>query len=57
VHVLALWRPGALDTELAQADVSAELRYYTGTQGWVLVPFWIASLAIAHTHRDEAPSH
>jgi hypothetical protein len=51
VHVVVLWRPGALEAELAEADVSAELRYYTGIQGWVLVPFWIGGLAVAQARR------
>jgi hypothetical protein len=50
-HVLALWRPGALKVELAGADVPAELHHYTRVQGWVLVPFWIAGLALAQARR------
>jgi hypothetical protein len=50
-HVLALWDPGALEAELAGVDVRAELRYYTRTQGWVLVPFWVAGLALAQARR------
>lgn len=51
VHVLALWGPGALEAELAGADLRAELRYYTRAQIWVLVPFWIAGLSLAQTRR------
>jgi hypothetical protein len=45
-HVVSLWPPGRLEDELAGADVRAELRYYTGVQLWVLVPFWVAALAV-----------
>ena len=45
-HVVALWQPGALQAELAGADLGAELRHYTRVQFWVLVPFWIAGLAL-----------
>ena len=51
VHVLALWRRPALDAELAGIDMRAELRNYTRAQVWVLVPFWIAGLALARRRR------
>jgi hypothetical protein len=51
VHVLALWRPEALETELAGVDLGAQLRHYTRAQVWVLVPFWIAGLAAAQARR------
>ena len=51
VHVLALWRRPALDAELAGVDLRAELRDYTRAQVWVLVPFWIAGLALAQSRR------
>lgn len=51
LHVLALWRPEALNAELAGADLATELRYYTRAQLWVLVPFWIAGLALAQSRR------
>jgi hypothetical protein len=50
-HVLALWHPGALQAELAGADLGAELRHYTRAQIWVLVPFWVAGLALAQGRR------
>jgi hypothetical protein len=50
-QVLALWRPGALEAELAGADLGAELRHYTRVQMWVLVPFAVAGLALAQTRR------
>ncbi len=50
-HVLALWHPGALEAELAGADLDGELRHYTRAQGWVLVPFWVAGLALAQARR------
>jgi hypothetical protein len=50
-HVLALWRPEALRAELEGADVPGELHHYTRVQGWVLVPFWIAGLALAQARR------
>ncbi len=48
-HVLALWPAGKLQAELAGADLRAELRHYTRAQVWVLVPFWVAGLALAQT--------
>ena len=45
-HVLALWPPGRLQAELEGADLHAELSLYTRRQIWVLVPFWIAGLAL-----------
>lgn len=51
VHVLALWRPRALDAELAGIDLRTELRDYTRAQVWVLVPFWVADLALAQARR------
>jgi hypothetical protein len=50
-HVLALWQPGALKAEVAGADLTAELRRYTRAQIWVLVPFWVAGLALAQGRR------
>ena len=50
-HVVALWRPGALEAELAGADLGAELRHYTRAQVCVLVPFWVAGLALAQARR------
>lgn len=47
VHALSLWRQPALDAELAGVDLRAALRNYTRAQAWVLVPFWIAGLAVA----------
>lgn len=46
VHVVALWRSEALHAELEGVDLRAQLRHYTRAQVWVLVPFWIAGLAI-----------
>jgi hypothetical protein len=51
-HVVALWRPGALEAELAGADLRAELRRYTRAQFRVLVPFWVAGLAVARAGRE-----
>ena len=51
VHVLALWRQPALDGELAGVNLRAELRNYTRAQVWVLVPFWVAGLALAQARR------
>ena len=51
VHVLALWRQPALDGELAGVDLRAELRNYTRAQVWVLVPFWVAGLALARARQ------
>ncbi len=51
LHVLALWHPGALEAELAGADLRGELRSYTRAQIWVLAPFWVAGLALAQARR------
>ena len=51
VHVLALWRQPALDAELAGVDLRTGLRCYTRAQVWVLVPFWVAGLALAQARR------
>jgi hypothetical protein len=51
MHVLSLWRQAALKEELAGADLRAEIRHYTRAQVWVLVPFWIAGLAVTQAHR------
>jgi hypothetical protein len=50
-HVLTLWRGQALDAELAGIDLHAQLRSYTRAQVWVLVPFWVAGLALTQTRR------
>ena len=51
VHVITLWRRSALEAELADVDIRAELREYTRAQVWVLVPFWVAGLALARACR------
>ena len=50
-HVLTLWPPGKLEAELAGADLRAELHHYTRAQFRVLVPFWVAGLALAQARR------
>lgn len=45
-YVVALWPPGALKAELAGIDLEAEIRHYTRVQFRVLVPFWVAVLAL-----------
>ncbi len=51
-YVFSLWRTNKLEAELAGVDLSAELRHYTRLQIWVLVPFWVAGLAIAQARRS-----
>jgi hypothetical protein len=51
-NVVALWRSGRLEAELAGADLHAELRHYTRAQIWVLAPFWIAGLAVVQAERN-----
>ncbi len=53
LYAVALSRANAtaLEVELAGADLGAELRRYTRAQIWVLVPFWIAGLALAQARR------
>ena len=50
-HALALIRPGALESELREADISSELRHYTAAQFWVVVPLLVMVLAV-HQRRD-----
>ena len=52
-YVLALWPPEVLKAELAAADLGAELRHYTRAQIWVLVPFWVAGVALAQIRRAD----
>jgi hypothetical protein len=44
-QALSLSRPGALEAELAGADIRRELRYYSSRQLWVAVPLLFAVLA------------
>jgi hypothetical protein len=53
-HAAALSRPGALDAELAGADVARELRRYSYLQAWIFVPLLIAALAV-HQTRPSTP--
>jgi hypothetical protein len=50
-HLVALWRRDALSAELAGVDLRAEFAFYSRAQFWVLVPFWIARLALAQARR------
>jgi hypothetical protein len=52
-YVLALWQPEDLKAELAGADLGAELRHYTRAQLSVLVPFWVAGIALAQIRRAD----
>ena len=47
----SLSRPGALDAELAGADLPRELRRYTYLQVWLVVPMLLAILAIRQARR------
>jgi hypothetical protein len=47
----SLSRPGALDAELAGADLPRELRRYTYLQFWLVVPMLLAILAIRQSRR------
>lgn len=51
LHVIALWRQPALDAELAGINLRAELREYSRAQAWLVVPFWVAALALAQARR------
>jgi hypothetical protein len=48
----SLSRPGALNAELAGADVRAELRRYSYMQLWIVVPLLLAVLALRQTRRE-----
>lgn len=50
-QALSLWPSGELKAELADVDLRAELRRYTRAQVWVLVPFWVAVLAVTQRRR------
>ena len=47
LHALSLLRPGALNAELRDTDVTEQLRYYTRVQVWIAVPLLFVALAIA----------
>ncbi|MGW1449790.1 hypothetical protein ACWCO3_16130 [Micromonospora sp. NPDC002411] len=49
LYALALMRPGALDAELAGADIDGELRRYTVLQLWVFVPLSLVAFAVRDT--------
>ena len=53
LYALAFYRPGALEAELAGADVRAELRHYTASQFWIAVPLLFPVLAAAQLGRDQ----
>ena len=55
-QTIPLSRPGALDAELADADVIGELRSYTLRQFWVAVPFVVAVLALRQARGARAIS-
>lgn len=50
-HAAALSRPGALDAELAGADIKRELRRYSYLQVWIFVPLLLAVLALRQARR------
>ncbi|MEE6263604.1 hypothetical protein [Plantactinospora sonchi] len=50
-HALTLVRPGALEAEIREVDVAAELRHYTTAQLWVVVPLLLVVLAVRRGHR------
>lgn len=54
-HAISLTRPGALDAELAGADVCAELRHYTKAQVWVFVPLALVVFALRQAGRRRRP--
>jgi len=47
-YAIVLGRPGALDSELAGADISRELRHYGVLQLWILVPLSLVISALQH---------
>ena len=51
VHATSLSRSGALESELAGADIGAELRYYGVAQLWLLVPFAVAAVTLGQLGR------
>jgi hypothetical protein len=53
-QALSLSRPGALEAELAGADIRRDLRYYSSRQFWVAVPLLFAVLAFRQRDRGSA---
>jgi hypothetical protein len=51
IHVISLWRPGALAAELEGVDIRRELRRYTALQVWVAVPLAIVIFALIQLRR------
>jgi hypothetical protein len=45
-YAMILTRPGALEAELTDADVSQELRYYTVRLFWLFVPLAVVLMAV-----------
>jgi hypothetical protein len=53
-HAVRLSRPGALEAELAGVDTGQELRRYSIWQLWILVPLFLAVLALHGALRQGA---
>jgi hypothetical protein len=52
-QALSLSRPGALEAELAGADIRRDLRHYSSRQFWVVVPLLFAVLAFRRPGRGD----
>ena len=55
LHALSLLRARAMTAELAGVDLPLELRRYSVSQAWVLVPFLLAGLAVVQLRRQADP--
>ena len=50
-HAISLNRPGALERELSDVDVAAELRHYTLVQLWLFVPLSLVLFDLSRRRR------
>ena len=54
-HAIILNRPGALERELADVDVRAELRHYTLLQLWIFVPIALPAFEMTRKRAAARP--
>jgi hypothetical protein len=54
-HAVSLYRPGALDAELAGVDTMRELRRYGALQFWIFVPLSMLAVQLATAVRGRRP--
>lgn len=54
LHAISLSRSGELERELEGADTWSEIRFYTKAQFRILVPLWIAILALPQSGSSDS---